>query len=83
MYMFMRDEKEGRKEQAKPNKQQGKATQHAQGSHFSKENRAALGGTRTHDTLHSIDRALYQLSCLATCTCIEAAQLPGPKSYIS
>ena len=30
----MRDEKEGRKEQARSN-EQGKATQHTQGSHFS------------------------------------------------
>ena len=35
-YMFlMRDEKEGRKKQARSNKQQGKATQHTQGSRFS------------------------------------------------
>ena len=34
---LMRDEKEGRKKQARSNKQQGKATQHTQGSHFSKE----------------------------------------------
>ena len=52
----MRDEegrkKEGRK-QARSNKQQGKATQHTQAV-TSKEKRAASGGTRTHDTLHSI-----------------------------
>ena len=34
MYIFMRDEKEGRKKQARSNKQQGKATQYTQGSHF-------------------------------------------------
>ena len=33
--MLMRDEKEGRKKQARSSKQQGKATQHTQGSHFS------------------------------------------------
>ena len=33
--MYMRDEKEGRKKQARSNKHQGKATQHTQGSHFS------------------------------------------------
>ena len=33
-YMLMRDE-EGRKKQARSNKQQGIATQHTQGSHFS------------------------------------------------
>ena len=35
MHVLMRDEKEGRKKQARSNKQQGKATQHIQGSHFS------------------------------------------------
>ena len=30
----MRDEKEGGKKQARSNKQQGKATQHIQGSHL-------------------------------------------------
>ena len=37
VHVLMRDEKEGRKKQARSNKQQGKATQHTQGSHFSKE----------------------------------------------
>ena len=35
IHVSMRDEKEGRKKQARSNKQQGKATQHTQGSHFS------------------------------------------------
>ena len=35
IHVLMRDEKEGRKKQARSNKQQGKATQHTQGSHFS------------------------------------------------
>ena len=34
MHVLMRDEK-GRKKQARSNKQQGKETQHTQGSHFS------------------------------------------------
>ena len=34
LHVLMRDEKEGRKKQAS---QQGKVTQHTQGSHFSKE----------------------------------------------
>ena len=46
IYMLMRDEKEGRKKQARSNKQQGKATQHTQGSHFSKEKCATSGGIR-------------------------------------
>ena len=57
MYMYMyiiRDEKEGRKKQARSNKQQGKATQHTQGSHFS---RVGLEPT----TLYTLDRALYYL----------------------
>ena len=33
--IYMRDEKEGRKKKARSNKQQGKATQHTQSSHFS------------------------------------------------
>ena len=32
--MLMRDEKEGRKKQARSYKKQGKAIQHTQGSHF-------------------------------------------------
>ena len=52
-YMLMRDEKEGRKKQARSNKQQGKATQHTQGSHFPKEKRPASGGNWNHDTQHS------------------------------
>ena len=35
VHVLMRDEKEGRKKQARSNKQQGKAIQHTQGSHFS------------------------------------------------
>ena len=54
----MREEKEGRKKQARSYKQHGKATQHTQGSHFSQEKRAASGGTRTHDTLYSRQSAL-------------------------
>ena len=34
-FLLMRDEKEGRKKQARSNKQQDKATQHTQGSHYS------------------------------------------------
>ena len=34
VHVLMRDEKEGRKKQARLNKQQGKATQHTQGSHL-------------------------------------------------
>ena len=36
-YMLMRNEKEGRKKQAMSDQKQGKATQHIQSSHFSKE----------------------------------------------
>ena len=34
IHVLIRDEKEGRKKQARSNKQQGKATQHTQGSHL-------------------------------------------------
>ena len=33
IHVLIRDEKEGRNKQARSNKQQGKATQHTQGSH--------------------------------------------------
>ena len=49
--------KEERSKQGQ-NKQQGKATQHTQGSHFFKEKWAASGGTQIHDTLHSRQSAL-------------------------
>ena len=35
IHALMRDEKKGRKKKARSNKQQGKATQHTQGSDFS------------------------------------------------
>ena len=35
VHVLMRDENKGRKKQARSNKQQSKATQHTQGSHFS------------------------------------------------
>ena len=41
IHVLMRDEKEGRKQQARSNKQQGKATQHTQGSHFPKKRAAS------------------------------------------
>ena len=49
--------KEGRKKQARSYKQQGKATQHTQGSHFSKENELPRVGFEP-TTLHTLDRAL-------------------------
>ena len=42
IHIFMRDEKELRKKQARSNKQQGKATQHTRGSHLE----VALGGEK-------------------------------------
>ena len=55
VYVLMRDEKEERKEQTQSNKQQGKATQHTQGSHY-ELTRVGLEPT-----------ALYTLD---TCTCM-------------
>ena len=45
VHVLMRDEKDGRKKQARSNKQQDKATQHTQGSHLS-SNIVASHGTR-------------------------------------
>ena len=59
MNMLMRDEKEGRKKQARSYKQQSKATQHTQGGHFSKEKRAALGGTCIYMYLLGWDMYMY------------------------
>ena len=52
IHVLMRDEKEGRKKQARSNKQQGKVTQHTQGNHFSykKNELPRVGGSRTHNT---------------------------------
>ena len=62
--LIMRDEKEGRKKQARSYKQQGKAIHHNQGSHFSKESHfpkknelPQVGLEPT--TLYTLDRALY------------------------
>ena len=57
--MLMRDE-EGRKKQARSYKQQGKATQHTQGSHFFKKKELPLVGLEL-TTLHTLNRAFYQL----------------------
>ena len=79
----MRDEKEGRKKQARSNKQQGKATQHTQGSKFS--------GTCTCSTQcfrHSKSFKTFQnlmcflvgyttasIACLAVCTYVTSFML--------
>ena len=59
MHVLMRDErrKEERKKQARSNKQ-GKATQHTQGSHFSKKNELPRVGLEP-TTLYTLDRVLY------------------------
>ena len=55
----MRDEKEGRKKQARSNKQQGKATQHTQGMlTFPKKNELPRVGLKP-TTLYTLDRVLY------------------------
>ena len=56
--MLMRDA-EGRKKQARSYKQQGKATQHTQGSHFSPKNELPRVGFEP-TTLPTLDRTLYQ-----------------------
>ena len=52
--------KEERSKQGQTNKQ-GKAAQHTQGSHFSKEKSDISGGTGTQDTLHSRQSTLYHV----------------------
>ena len=56
------NENEGRKKQARSNKQQGKATQHTQGSHFSKTKNELPRVGLEPTTLYTLDKALYQLS---------------------
>ena len=53
IHVLMRDEKEGREKQARSNKQQGKATQHTQDSHFSQGKMSCLGWNSNprHSTL--------------------------------
>ena len=58
IHVLMRDEKEGRKKQAWSNKQQGKATQHTQGSPLPKTNELPQVGLEP-TTLYTLDRALY------------------------
>ena len=58
IHVLMRGEKEGRKKQARLNKQQGKVTQHTQGSHFSYENELPREGLEP-----TLDRALYMYTC--------------------
>ena len=57
---LMRDEKEGRKKQARLNKQQGKATQHSTPKvvTFPKKNGLPQVGLEP-TTLYTLDRALY------------------------
>ena len=59
IHVLMRDEKEGRKKQARPNKQ-SKNNQAVldQGQSLFSEKLAASGRTQTHDTLHSRQSAL-------------------------
>ena len=57
--MYIMRDAEGRKKQARSYKQQSNATQHTQGSHFSKRKiKAASGGIRTHATPRSRQSAV-------------------------
>ena len=66
IHVLMRDEKEGRKKQASSNKQQGKVTQHTQGSHVHvlmrdegrKEGRSEQGQTNNKAKQHSTPKAV-------------------------
>ena len=81
--MLMRDEG-GRSKQGQTNKQQSKATKHTQGSHFPKKNELPQVGLEP-TTLHTLDRALYQLSCTKAAQLYQgsSAQLTGPKYLTS
>ena len=74
----MRDEKEGRKKQARSNKQQGKATQHThtpKAVTFPKINQLPQVGLEPK-TFYTLDRALYHWAT-------KAAQLAGPANFPS
>ena len=58
-------QKEGRKKQVRSYKQQSKATQHTQGSHFFKEKYELPWVGFEPTTLHTLDKALYQLRQLS------------------
>ena len=63
------ERKEGMKKQARSSKQQGKPTQHTQGSHFFLKNELLWVGLEPM-TLYTLDRALYHwATCTCTCTC--------------
>ena len=57
VHVLMKDGKEGRKKQGQTNKQ-GKATQHAQGSHFSQENELPWVGLE-HTKLYTLDMYMF------------------------
>ena len=58
VHVLMRDEKEGRKKQARSNQQQGKATQYTKAVTFPKKNELPRVGLEPM-TLYTLDRALY------------------------
>ena len=63
----MRDEKEGRKKQARSNKREGKQHSTPKAVTFPEENELPRVGLEP-TTLYTLDRALYQLSYIRTCT---------------
>ena len=66
IHVLMRDEKEGRKKQARSNKQQGKATQHTQGSHFPLRKMSCLGwdSNPRHSTCTCVDTGVNKQGCV-------------------
>ena len=59
MHVFMRNEKEGRKKQARSNKQQGKATQHTQAcTHIYTHPHAHNAHTHVHKHTHTYNQQL-------------------------
>ena len=65
MYMVMRDEKEGRKKQARANQKTSKATQHTQGSNFSKAKCMRTISGLEIKFYYSLPNGLVALICLA------------------
>ena len=67
--------KVGRKKQARSNKQQSKVTKHhPKLVTFPKKNGTALGGIRTHNTLHS-RQSMYIHMCVVTITVTPCTEL--------
>ena len=83
VHVIMRDEKEGRKKQARSNEQTRLSnTAHPRQSLFKKNKKqAASGGIRTHNTLHSCTYYTllyaYTVYTCCVCTCVARGRSRG------